>query len=843
MKQKEKFQHIIPFGKNFLKDKAELLKLLSCKMSFDRYGKKFNPYPMLLDDDIIEQIEEANNIIIIALEAIIKNYFYDKDVQGILKLSKKASKLLEKCSKITYKLGSIRPDFLITTDNQIKICEINARFPFNGIFATQFLRDTYTKTGISDYISINQYPDILTLVLRNFDLSKPIVILRDREKGYDMNFLEKILKENSKIKQNQISLTPNELQVSGDKLLFKGQKCEQFIIELHQDELLGLNDNFLEALIKTNYINDLRTILIGHDKRLLAVFSSQEIMLRYISMEEFKILNKYIIQTYVPNNEINKKVIANKNHWVLKKYGGGKGIGMYVGKIHSTELIENVLKNEYEDYIIQPYLFQKKIPIYTEFNKNIDFVNMHVVGFFANFNKNFLGAGFLRVSSGDIVNVSEQGGSIINVVKKNYIHKNHIINNLNYIILYAKKYSKYYSKTLPIGKIKTLEEFCEFPILKGCALKQYTSNSNCSLLTDKLEFCYIFTSGGTTGAPKFVFRSYEENNTNAKMLAKGLRMCGLQKNDVVANLLTGEDLWPGMTIFNIALQHIGCCILSLGEGYGQNFLIEMIRRFKITTLLGIPTQIASLAHYIEEKDIKDICIPRIITGGEHLYEGAKIYIKKILKVKHFQSTGYTSSDTGAIGYQCIFCDDNQYHLHSNMQHLEILNFNNDNSASFGEKGRIIITNLDRTLMPLIRYEIGDMGKMLNNDCQCHSTDPKFQLLGRCDDNINIGTDTISIELFAKALAKFEELSSHFQILINNTNGIDYVTIISEIKNQKKISKELKKSLYNEISSIIIIKNLINKKLVGDIIINVVPYGSITRNPKTGKIRNIIDERK
>ena len=157
-------------------------------------------------------------------------------------------------------------------------------------------------------------------------------------------------------------MTPNELQVSDDNLLFKGQKCEQFIIELHQDELLRLNDNFLEALIKSNYINDLRTILIGHDKRLLSVFSSQEIMLRYISMEEFKILNKYIIQTYVPNNEINKKVISNKNYWILKKYGGGKGIGMYIGKIHSTELIKNILKNEYDDYIIQPYLFQKKFP-------------------------------------------------------------------------------------------------------------------------------------------------------------------------------------------------------------------------------------------------------------------------------------------------------------------------------------------------------------------------------------------------------------------------------------------------------------------------------------------------
>ncbi len=685
MKQKEKLQHLVPFKKNLIKDKDKLLKSLSYKMSFDRYGKNFNPYPIIFDDDVIEQIEEANNIIIIALDAIIKNYFHDKDVQSILKLSNKASILLEKCSKITYKLGSIRPDFLITTDNRIKICEINARFPFNGILVAQFLRDIYNKTGISDYVSINQYPNIINLVLKNFDLSKPIIILRDREKGYDMNFLENILKENSKIKQKQISLIPNELTVFDGKLLFKGQICEQFIIELHQDELLSLSDNFLEALVKTNYINDLRTILIGHDKRLLAAFSKPEIMLRYISMEEFKILNKYIIQTYLPNNEINKEVVSNKNNWVLKKYGGGKGVGMYVGKTHSAELIKNILKNECQDYIIQPYIFQKKVPIYTKYNNNIDFANMYIVGFFANYNKNFLGAGFLRVSSGDIVNVSEQGGCIINVVKKNYSHKNHIIRNLNYVISYAKKYSKYYSKTLPIDKIKTLDELDKLPILKGSTLKQHTSNAKCSLLTDKLEFCYIFTSGGTTGAPKFVFRSYEENNTNAKMLAKSLKVCGLQKNDVVANLLTGEDLWPGMTIFNIALKHVGCCILSLGESYKQDFLIEMIRRFKITALLGIPTQIASLAHYIEEKNIKDICIPRIIIGGEHLYEGAKKYIKKILKVKHFQSTGYTSSDTGAIGYQCIFCGDNEYHLHSNMQYLEILNFNNNNPVSFVNK--------------------------------------------------------------------------------------------------------------------------------------------------------------
>ena len=60
--------------------------------------------------------------------------------------------------------------------------------------------------------------------------------------------------------------------------------------------------------------------------------------------------------------------------------------------------------------------------------------------------------------------------------------------------------------------------------------------------------------------------------------------------------------------------------------------------------------------------------------------------------------------------------------------------------------------------------------MLDQNCQCHSTDLKFELLGRCDDNINIGTDTISIEFFANAIAKFEDdsiLQMHHGILMTS----------------------------------------------------------------------------
>jgi phenylacetate-CoA ligase len=46
-------------------------------------------------------------------------------------------------------------------------------------------------------------------------------------------------------------------------------------------------------------------------------------------------------------------------------------------------------------------------------------------------------------------------------------------------------------------------------------------------------------------------------------------------------------------------------------------------------------------------------------------------IRDIFQTEHFLSTGYTSNETGAIGFQCRHLPPSHFHVHENMQHVSI----------------------------------------------------------------------------------------------------------------------------------------------------------------------------
>ena len=62
-----------------------------------------------------------------------------------------------------------------------------------------------------------------------------------------------------------------------------------------------------------------------------------------------------------------------------------------------------------------------------------------------------------------------------------------------------------------------------------------------------------------------------------------------------------------------------------------------------------------------------------------------------------------------------------------------------------ESGRIILTSLTNTAMPFIRYDIGDVGKIIWEPCKCGNHNPILSLSGgRCNDYIYLNeTDRIS----------------------------------------------------------------------------------------------------
>lgn len=185
------------------------------------------------------------------------------------------------------------------------------------------------------------------------------------------------------------------------------------ILNLHQEELINLESNLLNKLIKQTYFNDIRTIFIVHDKRFLSILSNPSIMSKYLSSEKYNRLKAYIIPTYILNNEVVEHIKGKVENWVFKKNAAGKGEGMLIGKEARLNEIHDVLIKRKFEYIAQPYidqyLFQflnnpSAVTINT-FNKNHQ--SLYLVGTMLSVNDIFLGPGLLRGSAKSIINIAQ----------------------------------------------------------------------------------------------------------------------------------------------------------------------------------------------------------------------------------------------------------------------------------------------------------------------------------------------------------------------------------------------------------------------------------------------------
>jgi len=98
---------------------------------------------------------------------------------------------------------------------------------------------------------------------------------------------------------------------------------------------------------------------------------------------------------------------------------------------------------------------------------------------------------------------------------------------------------------------------------------------------------------------------------------------------------------------------------------------------------------------------------------------------------------------------------------SDIQHLEIVDFEQDLPVGEGESGRLLITTRARQGQSVQRYDIGDSGRWLPGPCACGLTSPRFELLQRHGKLLRIGTDFISLATLA------QHLQAPFQLVLDH----------------------------------------------------------------------------
>jgi phenylacetate-CoA ligase len=110
-------------------------------------------------------------------------------------------------------------------------------------------------------------------------------------------------------------------------------------------------------------------------------------------------------------------------------------------------------------------------------------------------------------------------------------------------------------------------------------------------------------------------------------------------------------------------------------------------------------------------------------------------IQEAFGAKTFDHVGMT--EMGAYGFEC----EAQAGLHINEDEFiaELIDPKTLRPITAGQKGELVLTNLGRIGMPLIRYRTGDLGLLSREPCACGRHWPRLMggVLGRADDMITI----------------------------------------------------------------------------------------------------------
>lgn len=338
---------------------------------------------------------------------------------------------------------------------------------------------------------------------------------------------------------------------------------------------------------------------------------------------------------------------------------------------------------------------------------------------------------------------------------------------------------------------------------------------------------YIFSSGGTTGEPKFLHMSYEEFDYMSDMLAMNLKLQGVKRGMTVANLFVAGNLWSSFLCVEKALEKIGVVQLPIGGMCSPENILLYLKKFTPDIVMGIPSMLVMTAEYMVSKN-ESLNIPMVFYAGEALSQARIDFLKKTWGTEVFGSAGYASVDAGVIGYQCSHCGPGEHHVFSDLIKLDIY------------EGEGIVSSLARNSMPVKNYRTGDRIDWIS-DCSCGSRDRRFKLLGRVDDVIQIWSCRMLLSDIEKVLGERGILTYQLMLkeVLVDDKPKEKMDLYFEAHNEVLDQDELLLALYNRSRDVRDTIDFTSFRAN----LELIPVGSIDRNARTGKISTVKDLRR
>jgi phenylacetate-CoA ligase len=257
---------------------------------------------------------------------------------------------------------------------------------------------------------------------------------------------------------------------------------------------------------------------------------------------------------------------------------------------------------------------------------------------------------------------------------------------------------------------------------------------------------YFSPSGGTTsGRPLYFPTDIRENKRQRRLLARRLKVAGLLGDTTIAlNLFPGTRMYRALEIFNDYCELCGATVLPVGAQAPDEEAWAAAEQFGATLVLGMPSRLLAFARWLTERG-RTLRVESVLFAGELLHPRKRRLLERAFGVSRFGGV-YGSAEMGVVAYQPDVGEPPVYRFPRELIHVEVGEPDGDGF------GRLIVTNLVRTRHPLLRYNTGDVGRLVTETAD----EVCVELRGRESDSFAVGPEYFHLREFAAVLDRFAQ---------------------------------------------------------------------------------------
>ncbi|ACM61112.1 phenylacetate-CoA ligase [Caldicellulosiruptor bescii] len=363
----------------------------------------------------------------------------------------------------------------------------------------------------------------------------------------------------------------------------------------------------------------------------------------------------------------------------------------------------------------------------------------------------------------------------------------------------------------------------EFPILEK---KEFSENRD-FFLSEKADLskCILNRTGGSTGEPVKFYMDRETVEWYEAARYLGLSWWGINIGDRCLMLWASRnDIGSVRNLKSRIKERIlkNRLIISSWDINEKtvNEIAKRIKRFKPLYIYAYPSAVYKLAYLLKENGIDlNLKLKGVVTTAENLYEYQRDLIQEVFKCPVINE--YGARDGGIIAYECPKGKMHLMTLTGFYEFVDIEGLENEKRKS------ILVTDLHNYVMPRLRYRLGDVITLDDEDCTCGVGFPTIKEIdGRIDEIFVTKNGDVYDSHFFNILAREMEGVLQYQLVQHDLDNMTLKIVKGNGFSEREVEK--------------FIKNIKGK--FGDISIKVDYVNEIECGP-SGKVRYIVREYK